>query len=459
MDQPIDILILSNGPGELATWVKPVVAEIRRRLGNDRALVRISVVLSPDNNASGQEVAIAQRYPEVDRVQGASHFLSFLLWGKTQQNWDWRSQGVVVFLGGDQFFPVMIGKRLGYSTVVYAEWEARWHSLIDRFGIMHPAIADSVASRYAHKFTVVGDLMAEAGRWADGEAGQQSGDGKMGRWEDGEGGRWGGNNVPGSNPGFNPSSTSSSPLIGLLPGSKAMKLTLGVPLTLAIAEQIHQVSPEVRFVIPVAPTLDVSSLAAYADPQQNPVIQKLGWTAAELVHPQDGVTLPFLKTPAGLQVGLWTEFPAYELLAHCSLCLTTIGANTAELGSLAVPMLVLIPTQQLEVMRAWDGVLGLLANLPGVGVTFAYWINKIALGRIGLLAWPNIWAKAEIVPELVGELEPAAIAQQVLHYLSHPEMLEDMSNAMRKVRGEPGAAEKLVQIICEELDCLPKLDS
>jgi lipid-A-disaccharide synthase len=40
-----------------------------------------------------------------------------------------------------------------------------------------------------------------------------------------------------------------------------------------------------------------------------------------------------------------------------SLCLTTVGANTAELGSLAVPMIVLLPTQQLDAMRAWDGLL------------------------------------------------------------------------------------------------------
>src|SRR5512146_1109205 len=95
----IDILILSNGPGELTTWVRPVVKALRQQMGNDRHQVRISLVLSPCPNASGREVEIAQSYPEIDRVQAAQHFFPFLLFGKTAAGWDWRDQGVVVFLG------------------------------------------------------------------------------------------------------------------------------------------------------------------------------------------------------------------------------------------------------------------------------------------------------------------------------------------------------------------------
>ncbi|MCV3213995.1 lipid-A-disaccharide synthase, partial [Plectonema radiosum NIES-515] len=158
----VDILILSNSPGEVTTWVRPVVQALRQQLGSDRSVVRISVILSPCPNATGKEAAIARSYPEVDRVQSAEHFWQFLLWGKTFESWDWRSHGVVLFLGGDQFFPVVIGKKLNYRTVVYAEWEARWHSLIDRFAVMKPEVANRVSQKYADKFTVVGDLMVEA---------------------------------------------------------------------------------------------------------------------------------------------------------------------------------------------------------------------------------------------------------------------------------------------------------
>jgi lipid-A-disaccharide synthase len=115
-------------------------------------------------------------------------------------------------------------------------------------------------------------------------------------------------------------------------------------------------------------------------------------------------------------------------------------------------MLVLVPTQQMDLMRAWDGIPGLLANLPGVGALFARWINTFVRSRVGFLAWPNIWANAEIVPELIGELQPQEVASQVFHYLTHPEELADMRSAMQRVRGQPGAAEKFVQLVWEELE-------
>jgi lipid-A-disaccharide synthase len=245
--------------------------------------------------------------------------------------------------------------------------------------------------------------------------------------------------------------THNSFLIGLLPGSKAAKLSLGVPLTLAIAEQIHAVRPEVRFVIPVAPTLQLQDLAKFAAAEQNPAIAQFGWAAAQLVVPDAVNQLPYLQTRSGLQVELHTEFPAHDLLAECTVCLTTVGANTAELGALAVPMLVLIPTQQLDIMRAWDGLPGLLANLPGVGSGFARLVNWLALRRMGLLAWPNIWAQAEIVPELVGRLQPDDVAAKVLNYLAQPQQLETMRAQLRQVRGEAGAAARLVQLVAEEL--------
>jgi lipid-A-disaccharide synthase len=387
-------------------------------------MVRISVVLSPCANASGKEAAIALSYPEVDRVHEPEHFWRFLLWGKTGQNWDWRDRGVVLFLGGDQFFPVVIGFRLGYRTAIYAEWEARWYRWIDRFGVMKPEIVARVPQKYADKFTVVGDLMAEAG----------------GEWESGRGGEWESGRV----------GEGEVELIGLLPGSKVGKLAQGVPLVLAIAEHIHAARPQTRFVIFVAPTLDLATLVRFADPQQNPVIQLVGGTDAELVIPAQPQR-PFLKTSAGLCVELWTRFPAYDVMSQCSLCLTTVGANTAELGALAVPMIVLLPTQQLDAMRTWDGLPGLLANLPGLGTPLAKVINWLRLRRLGLLAWPNIWAHSEIVPELVGLLQPQAVAEMVLDFLSHPEKLQQMRHRLRSIRGQPGAAQKLATLVREAI--------
>jgi lipid A disaccharide synthetase len=411
--QPIDIIILSNAPGEVTTWVRPVVRALRAKLGNDRSTVRISAILSPCPNASGKEVQILTSYPEIDRVQGAEHFTKFLVWGKTAENWDWRERGIIIFLGGDQFPPVVIGKRLGYQTVVYAEWTARWHNLIDRFAVMNAQVTTKVKPKYLDRFTVVGDLMVETQTSLSPEQIDRN---------------------------------SEDILIGLLPGSKSAKLGMGLPLMLAIAEHIQAANPLVKFAIPVAPTIDLQTLANYADPSKNPIIALVNGATATLKSDE---TIPYLQTATGLKVELHTQFPDYDWLSQCTLCLTTVGANTAELGGLGVPMIVLIALQQLDAMRAWDGLPGILVNLPLIGSPIAKIVNTIAYRNMGnyKFAWPNIWAGREIVPELVGNLDAKTVAEFTIDYLEHPEKLAAMRSDLRQVRGEAGAADKLAAIV------------
>ncbi|MBF2020822.1 MAG: lipid-A-disaccharide synthase [Hydrococcus sp. C42_A2020_068] len=434
---PVDILILSNGPGEIATWVRPVVRALREQLGDERSQLRISVVLSPCSNATGKEAALVRSYPEVDRVQPPEHFFPFLLWGKTHENWDWRKSGAVIFLGGDQAFAAIIGKRLSYRTVVYAEWEVRWYRWIDRFCVRQPSMLSQVPPQYRHKLTVVGDLMADVveGRRQKAESGSLNSEVNF----------FGVPHSPHSPP----------PLtIGLLPGSKAAKLSQGVPLCLAIAQQISAQRPQTRFILPVAPTLDLPTLATYADPSSNLILNKLGGVSAQLLMPSpDSSENPVLKTSAGVPIELITQFPAHDFLCQCCLVLTTVGANTAELGALGIPMLVLLPTQQLDAMRSWDGIPGMLANLPLLGSAFAKAINWLVLKRGRLFAWPNKWAEEEIVPELVGELQAAEVARLVFDYLDNPERLERMRDRLLMVRGQSGASRRIATIVARILNC------
>jgi lipid A disaccharide synthetase len=413
----LDIVILTNGPGEIATWVRPVVKALRQILGADSSRVRISVILSPCPHSTGKEAAIASNYPEVDRVQSAQDFLPFLLWGKTAEDWHWHKQGIVIFLGGDQFSTLVIGKRLGYRTLVYAEWDARWYRYLDAFAVMNTDVLKSIPSQYHYKFRVVGDLIADLVL----EVERVKDDSTF--------------------------SSGSGSVIGLLPGSKPAKLMQGVPLCLAIAEKLQTLQPNVEFIIPVAPTLDIYTLASYAQLENNPLISQLGGVTGELVLSTTEGVNPYLITSGGTKITLITEFPAYHHLLSCQLCVTTVGANTAELGSLGIPMIVLLPTQQLDAMRSWDGIPGILANLPLLGTSFAKIINTLVIRQKRLFAWPNIWAKQAIVPELIGQLNPQDIAVMIVNYLTHPEKLQQMSDLLISVRGKYGAAQQIASLV------------
>jgi lipid A disaccharide synthetase len=409
-----DIVILSNAPGEITTWVYPVLCELVKR-EREAVKTRISIVLSPCTNASGQEAAIATKYPGVDRVLAPELFWQFLLWGRTPQaDWDWHDCGVVIFLGGDQIFPVAIGRRLGYSTIIYAEWEARWASWIDHFAARNESVHNRIPAQFRYKSQIVGDLMVDRSQVSDYAS--------------------------------EVSASSSRRMIALMPGSKSMKLSQGVPLCLAICDLLRQKMPDVDVAIALAPTITPQYLAKFA--QSNPVVDLVQGATADLVELGSGY---ILRTKAGTEIPINQEFPAYDFLKQCELCITTVGANTAELAALGVPMLVLLPTNQLDAMRSWDGILGILANLPLVGSAIAKIVNKVMLGRLKLLAWPNIWAGEEIVPELVGNLTPSGVTERVFDYLEHPEKLRQMRDRLRTVCGQPGAAAKIADMATQAI--------
>jgi lipid A disaccharide synthetase len=425
-----DLIILSNGPGELATWVYPTLCALAEEMTDWAIPLRVSVVLSPCSNASGQEAEIAARFPLVSRVLPAQNFMDFLLWGKTTQGitvneagqtnhssgqWDWYPKGVVLFLGGDQFYPLVIGKRLGYSTVIYAEWEARWWRWADRFAVRNQTVADRIPSQFAPKVSVIGDLMVDTPR----------------------------TDAPVmSEPDLVP-----EPTITLLPGSKGMKLRLGVPLFLGVADELAHRLPKAKFRFALAPTVSLTQLLDFARPGEAMV--KVGGTTATLIELPN--QRPVLRTPQGTMVELFQEFPAHDVYRQSAVCVTTAGANTAELAALHVPMVMVMPTNIADAMQAWDGLVGIMIRLPVVGNLLVRLVNYLAARAVQregrLLAWPNIWAKREIVPEMVQVVVPADIAAVVMDLLADPARLRQIKQDLREVCGETGAARKLVAIV------------
>ena len=464
MKPPADILILSNGPGEILTWVRPAVKQLRRHIPQ----ARLSLVLSPCAHASGKEAEIARERLGLDRVQEAENFWPFLLSGTTAENWDWAPFGVVLFLGGDQFFALRLGRMLGYRVVVYSEREARWQRWVDAFAVRTESIAARAARRWQSKMYVVGDLMADGVTTStlpepsllpvtDVNLHSQTeplNAQDMTRPEPLSGGEAA--TLPVS---FAPSlpwmwqpvnsRDRSAFQIGLLPGSKPTKLSLGVPLMLAVADRLREALPAARFAIPVAPTLDLEDIANYARVATNWDMAAVYGTSA--VMEEGGNTMQF-STPFGTAITLWREFPSYDLLANCDICLTTVGANTAELGRLGVPMVVILPTNKLDVMRSWDGLLGLIVRLPGIGGLVARFVNWYVLRFVRFLAWPNIWAQRRIVPEMRGHLTPQAIADEVCQLLLDRERYNQMHAHLEEWRAEPGAAKAIAQIVAAQLE-------
>ena len=70
-----------------------------------------------------------------------------------------------------------------------------------------------------------------------------------------------------------------------------------------------------------------------------------------------------IETSKNTKIFLIKKHPCYEILKECDLAITTVGANTAELAAISLPMIVVLPTQHLNMMNAWDGIFGLIGKI------------------------------------------------------------------------------------------------
>ena len=410
-DQTLAVVFVSNGPGELTTWVRPLAEQLHRHLlMRPRApgsLLSLRLVLVPCPNATGTEATAASRWRLFDRITPARQFWLLLL--RPSRFGVWPDRGVVVFLGGDQFWSVLLSARLGYRHITYAEWVVRWPRWNDRIAAMAPAVRDQLPRRFRSRCRVVGDLMADLSSHAREEAPLPSGE-------------W----------------------VALLPGSKPAKLSVGVPFLLETADRLAAQRPGCRFLLPVAPTTTVEDLERYAS-RSNPIAASYDTDIASIEPARTGEGLRRFITRNGTEIHLQENPPAHGALSQCQLALTTVGANTAELGALGVPMIVLVPTQHLGVMQAWDGWLGLLARLPGLRRLIGLLLSAWRLRNHGLMAWPNISAGRMVVPERVGPITPEQIALEAESWLATPDRLQGQRDDLRGLRGEPGAVRALAE--------------
>ena len=408
---PVSIVLVSNGPGELSTWVRPLALRLHRSMPLRPAVAgaacSLQLVLVPCPNGTGREHHAARAWGLFERIVPARQFWGLLL--RPRRFGPWSRQGVVVFLGGDQFWTVLLSARLGYRHLTYAEWVARWPRWNDRIAAMGPLAAGGLAPRWAERCTVVGDLMADLSESARSDASLPEGE-------------W----------------------VALLPGSKRAKLRVGVPFLLETADRLAALRPGCRFLLPLAPTTSVEDLLAQAG-EANPIARTYRAGVPRLLGPD------LLETPAGTRLRLVREHPAHSALSQCALALTTVGANTAELAALGVSMLVLVPTQHLHVMQAWDGLAGLVGRLPLLRWLFGVLLTAWRLRHRGFLASPNIAAGRMLVPERVGAITPESIAAEAADWLAAPDRLEGMRADLRSLRGQPGAVASLAALVQELL--------
>jgi len=411
------VVLVSNGPGELATWVKPVLDYLIKQkfksMNSNIPNYKLVLTLVPCPNATGKEFKVANDWQILDLIIPTKHFLKLLL--KPSSFGRWPRNGVVVFLGGDQFWNVLIAKRLGYKSITYAEWIARWPRWNLHIAAMNEEVRNKLPKKFKKKCQVVGDLMADIKH-----------------------------NLVKIN------EINNKEWIAILPGSKKAKLSIGIPFFLEVADHIKECAENINLMIPIAPTTELKDFIFFQS-DKNPITKYYSSKIKSIKKIEDSIFDYVLETSKNTKIFILNQNSNHNILSQCKLALTTVGANTAELAAINLPMVVVLPTQHLNAMNAWDGIFGIIGKISLLNRLQTFIVKRWYLKNKKFLAWPNIKANKQIIPERVGIISPKDISDEVIYLLNEKFILSEQKINLSKMRGKKGAIKKLSKLILETL--------
>jgi lipid-A-disaccharide synthase len=198
--------------------------------------------------------------------------------------------------------------------------------------------------------------------------------------------------------------SSNQTLIGLFPGSRPAEIKSILPPMLETAARLtRKYGQRVRFILPVANTLDSKPIQEKIRPYQ-----------------ESGVSLELASEDS------------QKTLGRCHLAIVASGTVTLEAAILGVPILIVYKVSPVN-----------------------YWIARhlIDVPYVGLVNWV---AGEKIIPEYIqNEAVPEAITEGVRNYLEDPGYYQNIRNELLKVGeklGQPGASMRVAQMAREMMN-------
>lgn len=376
----MEVIILTNGPGELSTWVPPVLSRIKDRF----PAAETTLYLLTDQFSSGTERIKAQHYG-VRRLGSRAGFTRRLLAGRSV------GEGRILQLGGAVRDLMLLKRATGFPAYAYNFHGRGWRKgldglLVDRAAAREEALARGADPARVH---VVGNLVVDAL-------------GKAQPRHDG------------------------ADLL-LLPGSRPFAARYMLGFMLRVAERVVAARPGLRVAWLRSSLL---SEAVVRQALSGTLTEQIGGVGATLRGDQ-------LNTANGLLVRVLDESEHYGAMLGARAALTIPGTNTLELALAGLPSAVLLPLHRPELLPL-EGPAHWVGLLPGVGPWLKRHIVLAFESRIKLLALPNSWLGEMVFPELRGLFTPEQAADTVLELLE-PSRVRAVREALLRLPADPGA--------------------
>ncbi len=387
IEKAIDIVILVNGPGELASFVRPAVEALNRK----EAKKRITLVFTPCPYSTGKETDIAKRMAGVSNVISAGDFISWMLF-KRRPSVSFGERGIVVFFGGDILYGKMLAKRLKYPAIAYSESYAKWPKVYRKFLVPDVQTLEKFKRQGfpAEKIKIVGNLMVDSIRPS--------------RSRD---------EVFKTN-GFD----EKKKLVTFMPGSREFQVKFTFKFFRHVARAMAEKNPRCQFCFVISPYLPEAHLEKH--------LKNAGLDGIRIIRQEQ-----------------------FDVIKASDLVITIPGTNTAEVAVIGTPMIVVFPLASAQLIPL-EGINDLIGRLPIIGFFFKNLYVKIVQSKTRFFAIPNIKSGREITPEVKGSVTPEDIAMKALLLLEDGEKLGIIRKELKEALGGPGASERIAEEIINE---------
>jgi lipid-A-disaccharide synthase len=401
------IALTSNGPGELAGWVRPLVSELLRQAPH----AELTLFFVPDDYATGREADVARAlFPGV-RVVPPRDYVRFAL-GRGGSGAPERADAVL-YLGGDLMHALRVHARLGGKAFAY-KFSRRRHRRT--FARVYAVDARNVTQLEGwgvppERIETVGNLAIDG---ALGEA--------AGRFAAGAG------------------DADRLPQGGVLimPGTRKHEIANLIPFFLQAVLRLRAAAPGLPVAFGLSPFTARDELSRALERGGHPNV----WGARGSVIDWEG-GLALQPAAGGAPVPIVRD--ALRAAQHAKLVVTIPGTKCIELAALGVPALVCVPLNAPEVVVI-NGPLQYLDRLPVLGIPLKRAAVVAVDARFPLTAQPNIDAGEELMPELRGTLTPGYVARRIAAYAADDAARASAAQRLRALyAAHAGAAERMAR--------------
>ncbi|MCP4471229.1 MAG: lipid-A-disaccharide synthase [Gammaproteobacteria bacterium] len=173
-------------------------------------------------------------------------------------------------------------------------------------------------------------------------------------------------------------------VVGLFPGSRRSEVTRLLPVMFASAKRMHEQDTELKFVLPVASTLDFDDISRQARD-----------SGADVRVTRDGI---------------------YDVISCCDAIATCSGTVTLEIALLKVPMCILYRMSSLSYQ-----IMSRLLTIPHIGLV-------------------NIVAREAVVKEfLQADANPQKVSRELFDLLENREYRARIDSGLERVRKNLGS--------------------